>query len=449
MMHRLILIVALLAGTGAAADTTTTVDGGQLGSVDIVAPAQPTDVVFLFAEKGVAEEAAKEVAGLGAAVAVVDLEKYLATLNASDDTCLYLVSAIEALSHQLQRQFNFANYRGPIVAGIGPGASLAYGALAQAPAATLAGAASVDFMPYLDTKQPLCPEEQSKPAGNGYRFVAAAQLQGWWRVTGTQPIGAAVAEFVGQVHGAELVPNPQGGTPADTLRGLLGPVIGAAAVASTTDDASVADLPVVELPAQSGSDVLAVIFSGDGGWRDLDKQIGEMLSTAGVPVIGVDSLRYFWDEKEPDQVARDLKRIVDHYGTRWGTRHVALIGYSFGADILPFAFNRLDPETRARVVQLSLLGFSRDADFEIHVAGWLGIDTSGDAHPVVPEIERISPSLIQCFYGIEEDDTACVDPGLAKAELFRTAGGHHFDGNYAALAKDILAGLRNRGAAIP
>ena len=48
---------------------------------------------------------------------------------------------------------------------------------------------------------------------------------------------------------------------------------------------------------------MAVIYSGDGGWRDIDKDIAGALQEKGIPVVGVDSLRYFWSEKTPDQVA--------------------------------------------------------------------------------------------------------------------------------------------------
>jgi len=60
---------------------------------------------------------------------------------------------------------------------------------------------------------------------------------------------------------------------------------------------SVDDLPLVEVPATSGSpatDLLAVLVTGDGGWAGIDKSIGRYLSERGIPVIGVDSLRYFW-----------------------------------------------------------------------------------------------------------------------------------------------------------
>jgi type IV secretory pathway VirJ component len=114
--------------------------------------------------------------------------------------------------------------------------------------------------------------------------------------------------------------------------------------------------------------------------------------------------------------------------------------------VLPFAYNRLRPDIKERVVLLSLLGFSQRAAFEIEVTGWLGLEPGEDAPSTVAEVKTIDPKLVQCFYGEEEDDTACVAPELAKAELIKTKGGHHFDGDYAALAKKIMEGAEKRGA---
>ena len=64
--------------------------------------------------------------------------------------------------------------------------------------------------------------------------------------------------------------------------------------------------------------MLAIVLSGDGGWRDLDKTISEKLQSDGVSVVGWDSLRYFWSRKSPEQVARDLGAVIDTFSSRWG-----------------------------------------------------------------------------------------------------------------------------------
>jgi type IV secretory pathway VirJ component len=132
------------------------------------------------------------------------------------------------------------------------------------------------------------------------------------------------------------------------------------------------------------------------------------------------------------------------YMAKWHAGKVVLIGYSFGADVLSFAYNRLPETLRAHVSQMSLLGLAKAADFEISVGGWLGTAPGADALPAMPEIDQVPPQLIQCFYGGEEDDTACPDLAAKGVETIRTTGGHHFDGNYPALARRILDGVKQR-----
>lgn len=445
-----VFLLFLTAGAAPVAAAPATLDGGRLGAVRLAVPERPKDLVFLFSEdRKVSEEATRALVRLGAVVAAVDLRSYFEALDASDGECLYLLGEIEDLSHRIQRRLGFKEYRLPILAGIGPGAGLVYGALAQAPAATVAGAASVDFTPVIATKLPLCPGAATGPAGNGvgFRYAPRGDLPGWWRISETRAAGDDIAPFVAQVKTAELVPPDGSGDPAATLDGLLRPVIGGRAETATAPAApaaKIADLPITALPVAGDPSMMAVIYSGDGGWRDLDKQIGEKLAAAGVPVVGVDSLRYFWREKTPGRVAHDLARIIAHFRQAWHVKRVILVGYSFGADILPFAVNRLAPAIRSSVVQVSLLGLAREADFEIHVTDWLGMGPSRDARPVLPEIARLDPGLLQCVYGVEEDDTLCPDPALAGAEVIKTDGGHHFDGNYGALAQRILVGARRR-----
>ena len=66
-----------------------------------------------------------------------------------------------------------------------------------------------------------------------------------------------------------------------------------------------------------------------------------------------------------------------------------------------------------------------------------------EALPTEPALAPIDPSMIQCFYGADEDDTACQSL-QGKAEVIRIAGSYHFDGDYTALAQRILDGFRQR-----
>jgi type IV secretory pathway VirJ component len=120
---------------------------------------------------------------------------------------------------------------------------------------------------------------------------------------------------------------------------------------------------------------------------------------------------------------------------------VILIGYSFGADVLPFLVNRLPEEARAAVARIALLGLSQSADFEIHVTGWLGVEGHAGSVPTLPELASLTKPIVQCFYGVEETDTACTAPEMKGAQLIETPGGHHFDGDYGKLAEIIARGF--------
>ncbi|PKO54455.1 MAG: hypothetical protein CVU28_08485 [Betaproteobacteria bacterium HGW-Betaproteobacteria-21] len=224
------------------------------------------------------------------------------------------------------------------------------------------------------------------------------------------------------------------------LKALDKQPIAAAAAAAAAENVS--DLPLIELPVARMGDTFAVLYSGDGGWRDLDKELAAILQREGLPVVGVDVLRYFWTRRTPEQGARDLARVIHAYRQKWGAKKVVLIGFSFGADVLPAVFNRLSAEDKASVAQMSLLGFSAITDFEVTVSGWLS-HGQGDTLPALAEVRRVDAHRVQCFYGEEDEKSACVPIG-GGVEVIRTQGSHHFDGDYEALAQHILKGLKSR-----
>ncbi len=415
-------------------------EAGRMGNVRILEPRdQPRAFVFLFSDTAgwTAEHdrAAADLVELGAVVVGVDLHRYQEGLAASDDGCHYVVAEIEDMSERLQRELGFGHYTSPVLAGNGEGGTLVYAALAQAPAATIGGALSIDPADVLHTRVPLCEGAPARAvAGGGFRYEARKQLPGWWHVVNGSDAMQALAEAS---HATAV-------TLEGDLRFRVVSSLSQVLRERGKGRDALLDLPIVEVSASPAHDLMAVIYSGDGGWRDLDKQIGEFLAGQGVPVVGVDSLRYFWDEKTPEQMAMDLSVMLRQYASKWGTKHVILIGYSFGAGILPFAFNRLSEEDRERVVEVSLLGLEPRAPFEIHVSGWFRSGVPGNASPVLPELRRIDLSRVQCFYGEEEEETLCREQELARADVIRTTGGHHFDGDYQALARRILDGALRR-----
>lgn len=129
---------------------------------------------------------------------------------------------------------------------------------------------------------------------------------------------------------------------------------------------------MVEVPAGQTTDTVTLFLSGDGGWRDLDRDVAGEMAKLGYPVVGIDTLRYYWQHKTPEQSAADLSELMQHYRQKWGTKRFVLTGYSFGADVLPAIYNRLPVEDQQRIDAVMLLAFARSGSFEIEVEGWLG-----------------------------------------------------------------------------
>ena len=207
----------------------------------------------------------------------------------------------------------------------------------------------------------------------------------------------------------------------------------------------VADLPLIVYPPSAQpaakadppptSDTLVVMLSGDGGWAGLDKAVGQSLAESGYAVVGWDSLRYYWHHHAPDDAAADFERVIQTYRERWQRPRVVLIGYSRGADVMPFLYNRLPTATQAEVAHVVLFGLAAHITFGYHVLAWVGLGPQG--RDVMPEARRLPAARTSCFYGVEDPHATCDELKAAGFDVLGLPGGHHFDRRYAHLAELI------------
>ena len=450
-----LLCFLLLAALPAHADT---IASGRLGQVTYLLPATkpPTGVVIFFTDPTKPTETKSTVerlAALGAVVATIDTTAYLKTLASDKGDCLWLSSDIEELNYALQHKLNFPEFRLPVLASLGTGGALVEALLIEAPSYSFAGGVSADFTPALTVPAKLnfCGGPELKAAAGGFT-LASQDVAAPWNIIPAAGQEKTVDDWL-DADKAELMPLPKEGPLTDPLAALADAVKPMLAEAAASDPGSLKDLPLIEMPPANVAlspdgppqPYIAIVYSGDGGWRDLDRTLGQVLSASGIPVVGVDSLLYFWKPKRPEVVAHDLDRIIEHYRKAWHAEKVVLVGYSFGADIMPFAYNRLSPAAQGQVAEISLLGLSRTANFEISVEGYFSDAKNDDSRAVEPELAKIPGPLLQCYYGEEEaEDSACTTPAGLKTEVIRTTGGHHFGDDYDALAKDIMVGVGKR-----
>lgn len=214
-------------------------------------------------------------------------------------------------------------------------------------------------------------------------------------------------------------------------------------IATPIPGSGVKTLPLVEYYAP-GSDRLAIMISGDGGWEKLDRNLSRELQHRGISVVGWDSLRYFWKLRTPEQLGDDLSRVIADYQRRWGAHQVILIGYSFGADVMPFAYAHLMPTQRNSVDFISLLALAREADFKARIFGWLGWGEHG-TRDVLTALGALDLQRVQCIYGQNDKDAVCSELRERIFDVVMRPGGHHFDGDTVKLADVILQGWRRAG----
>ncbi|SPD73939.1 putative Virulence factor family protein [uncultured Desulfobacterium sp.] len=430
-------------------------DSGEWGPYELWEPAGTVrGLIFFFSDsQGLIpadRDAARELARLGAAVALVPTDVYLSRIdNDTDpDGCLYLPGPVEWTSHYLQEYLAVPEYKRPLLLGRALGAGIVYALLAQGSSQSFAGGMSVDLSSVITIKHPLCSLAPIYRSEKGLALDSNAHLCGWWCAAVTKTPDRDTTDFVKAVSGRnkEVKPEIEGpGTLASLVSRVFAPCL---AEKPNGKDATVAGA-LVEVSGKSTQKALAVIYSGDGGWSDIDRELADYLAAHDIAVVGVNCLSYFWKKRTPDQVGQDLAWLLERYFSNWGMEQAVIVGYSFGADILPPAYNRLPQYLKAKVVQISLLAPSRDADFEFHISGWLDSGPSKESIPLGPEITGIDKGLLQCFYGEEEEaDTLCTDPEMKGAETMRTAGSHHFDGNYSALGDKIIEGFYRRAEAL-
>lgn len=204
------------------------------------------------------------------------------------------------------------------------------------------------------------------------------------------------------------------------------------------------DLPLHPVPARAPGP-LALFITGDGGWAAADRELAKTLADRGIAVVAWDARAYLRKHaRSPAVVASDAERIIEYYMDAWKREDVVLIGYSRGADMMPFIANRLEPRVRNHVELLALVGLSTRASFEFHWTDLIRDVRRATDLPVQPELERLRGMRILCVYGEDERDSACrgAERGLVTS-VGRDGAAHQIHASDASeLAEMIEEALR-------
>ena len=439
---------------------------GASGTVTIYKASKEPDrfVVFISGDGGWNQgviDMARELARMDATVVGVDIRHYLKQAQATSGATLYPAGDFSELAQAVQKSLGFTRYHRPVVVGYSSGATLAYGTLAQSPRGIFQGGVGLGFCPDLKTVKPLAAGDgkltnRSDPK-LGFIYEPSKTLSARFiAMQGAQDLtcpSAAAHTFFAQTANSAVVDLPKVGhgfsVPANWAPqfaeafALLYPrTASITPAAATAHTVHIAGLPLVEEPASGTGDAMAVFYSGDGGWAGIDAGLANGLVQAGVPVVGYDSLRYFWTARTPQEAAADLTAVVEHYMATWHKSKVILAGYSFGADALPAIVTHLSPEIRARIRLVALVSPDTEGELEFRPGDWLN-QSGPSAYRLAPVLEALKGIPSICIYGDEEEGAACPTFGAGVIRPVRLSGGHHYSGRYSEVGRAILgaAGL--------
>jgi type IV secretory pathway VirJ component len=188
----------------------------------------------------------------------------------------------------------------------------------------------------------------------------------------------------------------------------------------------IAELPLKEFYIDGNSDYFVFLFTGDGGWKSLTTGMGEFFQQQKVPLVGLDVKKYFWIKRSQVEITESLEVIIENYCTKWQKKKVVLIGYSFGAEVLPFAAGELSKDLKSKIERVILIAPDQHAEFEVTISSML--DFSDGALPVSPEMVKIPAELY--FILCDDSESALCNVLDKKYDYIILHGGHHFDGDF-------------------
>lgn len=200
----------------------------------------------------------------------------------------------------------------------------------------------------------------------------------------------------------------------------------------------------MEVQAGKHARTLILFLSGDGGWwGDIDAQLANRLAAKGYAVIGLDSNVWFAKTRKVDEISSHVSALLSQYTARAKAAKVALIGYSYGADVLPLAINRLSRALSRKIAAIVLIAPERKTALQVTLLERADL-VQGDID-LAPEFAKLPKRATVCIYGkSEKDETGCTLPALRGAQVIGLPGGHHFGDNVALLGDRLLSAVNTR-----
>jgi len=187
---------------------------------------------------------------------------------------------------------------------------------------------------------------------------------------------------------------------------------------------------------------LLIFLTGDGGWNDFSESTVKELVKNGYATIALDTRKYFWSQKTPDQFAKDMQVILSSYLKTWNKGSFSMIGYSFGADVAAFVPSRLPHHLAEKQNSLVLLSPGFSTGYVVKLKNLLNFgSTNKEKYKVNPELLK-SVIPVWCIFGKDEESDfyKAIKP-TDKIHKVIIPGSHRFDDDIPQVTRAIIKGL--------
>lgn len=200
------------------------------------------------------------------------------------------------------------------------------------------------------------------------------------------------------------------------------------------------DIPARAAPSPRHADVAVVVFSGNMGFHIGEAvAVSNALAARGLPVVGVNSLTYFNRARTPAEATALVEAAMDRALRVSRRPKVALVGLSFGADILHVALAGLPPAYREKVRNVVLVVPGAILQLQASPLEVFPIQAPDLDGTVTARRLGWAPTI--CIWGIKEQDSLCPKLAGTRIRLEPLPGGHMLQRDDEGIAAHIAAAI--------
>jgi type IV secretory pathway VirJ component len=199
-------------------------------------------------------------------------------------------------------------------------------------------------------------------------------------------------------------------------------------------------VPAVQVPGHP----VVFYITGDGGMKKFSVDIVNTLAGKGYPVIGLNALKYFWSKKTPEQAAADVAALMQYYAGQWNNHSFVFVGYSMGADVLPFIYHKLPVALQEQVHHLVFMSPSVSTDMVVHLSDMLGKTSTPGSMNVPAAMSNITGKPLLLIFGQDEKDFGSKLLTGSNYKQVVLPGGHHYNDDATGVVQQILSYIIQR-----